>query len=288
MSSQSERPSQSPIEERLRTVFAASVQPLADHLHGLGEPHYNRTGPLLEALQTKGSIFFWGTKRYDEDMKAAESNAMRKPFGIEIGTLSPGIQVVLYPMMVYKPGDADREMAKEKGYKLREEGTQTMVYFLDEFEKEAGDTHGLAANLLFVSHMVDAALKGRYPLEQGERSTEFAQEVKAGLSDAKEYIAALTSEQRANLSPRVGRIALLDEEGLAREAQRRVLYNAEPMKLYEFEETDVSELTPEKAVQNGELYLKLDERDLPQRMERTKATDVPSLPWIEYGKNKWN
>lgn len=291
MPSRGERPSQAPVEERLRAAFQTSAQPLVEHLHGLGEPHYDRFCAFMEGIATNGTIIFWGTKRYDQDMERAGQNAMRRPFGIEMGTLTPSMQVILYPMTVYKPDDEQRAMAKEEGYEVREEGTQTMVYFLDEFEGETGRTHDLAANLVFVSHMVDAALKGRYPFEQGERSTEFAGEVRGALSDAREYIGTLTPEQRATLSPRVARIALLDDEGLAREAQRRVLYDAEPMKapgLYEPGQPDIPQLTPAQAVQNGELYLKLDERELPQRVKGRGTTDVPSSPWTEHGKNRWN
>ena len=216
---------------------------------------------------------------------------MRRPFGIEMETLTPSTQVVLYPVMVYKPDGELREMAKEEGYEVREDGVQTMVYFLDEFEREAGNIHNVGANLLFVSHMIDAALNGRYPLEQGERSTEFAGEVRGALSDVREFIAALSPEQRASLSPHITRIALLDDEGLAREAQRRVLYNTEPIKmpgLYEPGQAEITQLTPEQAVQNGQLYLKLDERDFPRRPKGSGATGVPSKPWVEYGKNSWN
>lgn len=291
MASQGERPSQAPIEERLKAAFQSTAQPLIEHLHGLGEPHYDRFGAFMDGIATNGAIIFWGTKRYDQDMERAGQNAMRRPFGIEMGTLTPGMQVVLHPVTVYKPDDEQRTMAKEEGYEIREEGTQTMVYFLDEFEKEAGNIHDVAANLLFTSHMIDAALKGRYPLEQGERSTEFVDEVRTGLAEVREYLGALTPEQRVSLSPRIARIGSLDDEELARESRRRVLFEAEPMKapgLYESGQSDATQLTPEQAVQNKETYLKLDERELPQRIKARRSTDVPSSPWTEYGKNRWN
>lgn len=58
--------------------------------------------------------------------------------------------------------------------------------------------------------------------------------------------------------------------------------------LYELEKTDIPQETPEEAVKNGTLYLHLDERDLPQRVKDRETHDVLSLPWTEYGKNRWN
>lgn len=291
MSKASEHRTPTPVEEKVRAAFQSSVPSLVEHLNNLGNPHFDRFGLFMEGVTGNGTVILWGTKRYNQDMERAGRNAMKRPFGIEIDTLSPSIQVVLYPAMVYKPYDELRTIAKEEGYEVREEGVQTMVYFLDEFEKEAGNTHDLAANLLFISHMIDAALKGRYPLEQGERSAEFLEEVRDGLSHVREYIVALTLEQRASLSPRIARISLLDDEELAHEAQRRVSYDIEPMKmpgLYEPARTDVPQKTPQDAIKNRTFYLHLDQRNLPPRIKDKKTIDVPSLPWIEYGKNRWN
>lgn len=289
--SQSEKPSQAPIEERLRAVFRESAQSLIEYVGSLDETHYERFNSFLDGIATNGVIAFWGTKKYEEDMKAAGSNAWNRPFGIEMDTLQPNIQLVLYPTTIYKPDEEQRQLAKEEGLKVREEGSQVMVYYLDESEKEIGNIYDFGANLLFISHMIGAALNTRYPLEAGEKSQEFLQEVRAGMSAVRDYVQALTDEQRIELSPRIAKIGLLDEAELEAEAKRRVLYHAEPMKirgLIEPETSDDSKQTPEEAVKNGTLYLRLDERDLPQRVNDKGEKDVPSLPWVEYGKNRWN
>lgn len=291
MTLRSEEPSQAPIEERLRASFQQSAQSLDEHIHGLGQTHYDRFSVLFDGIATNGVHMFWGTKRYDQDMEAGGRNATRRPFGIEVGTLSPNTQLILYPMTVYKPDEEQKQLAKEEGMEVREEGTQTMIYLLDGFEAEARNIYVLAANLLFVSHMVGAALNNRYPLEQGERSSEFLGEVKAGLTAVKEYVTDLTSEQKGQLPAHITRVGFLDEDGLTNEAQRMVLYDAEPMKmpgLYESERVDTPKETPGGAVNNGTLYLHLNERGLPQSIKSEDSTDVPSLPWVEYGRNRWN
>lgn len=291
MTLRSEGPSQAPIEERLRTAFQQSAQPLAEHIHGLGQTHYDRFSVLFDGIATNGVQMFWGTKRYDQDMETAGRNATRRPFGIEMSTLSSNIQLILYPMTVYKPDEEQKQLAKEEGLEVREEGTQTMIYLLDGFETEAENIYNLAANLLFVSQVVGATLNNRYPLDQGERSQEFLGEVKAGLTGVKEYVSDLTSEQRDQLSAHIVRVGALDEDGLTTEAQKVTLYGAEPIKmpgLYESERADTPQETPEEAVNKGTLYLHLNERGLPQRTKDASTTDVPSLPWVEYGRNRWN
>lgn len=294
MPTRSEKPSQTPTDERLRVALRTQVQPLAEHLNGLtlGQSNYiDRVGDFLNGIATNGVQIFWGTKRYDQDMEHAGRNTTRRPFGIELSTLSPTTQVVLYPTTIYKPDDERRQMAKEEGFEVRESGTQVMVYFLDGFESEVDNLYNLSANLLFISHMVGAALDTRYPLEQGERSREFLQEVRAGLGIVKDYVGALPDEQKKQLAPHIARMATVSDGELNTEAQRHVLYNAEPMKmpgLYESEQTDTAQETPEQAVQNGTLYLHLDERGLPLRIRNRETRDVPVKPWVEYGRNRWN
>ena len=278
--------------EKLSAAFGESISLVIEHIGGvLGDSHTERFMDFFEGIGTNGIQTFWGTKRYDQDMEAAGNNSMNRPFGIEIDTLSPNVQTVLYPTTIYKPDDELRTIAKEEGYEIREGGTQVMVYFLDGFEEEAINIYDLGANLFFISHMAGAALNTRYPLTTGEKSQEFLQEVRAGLSVVRDYVQALNDEQRTKLSPRIAKIGLLDTEALEAEAKRRVLYHAEPMKmpgLYEPEREDMVQQTPEQAVQNGTPYLHLDERDLPQRVEKKGKKDMPSLPWVEYGKNRWN
>lgn len=290
MPARGEQPSQTPIEERLRAGLEVSVMPLMEHLTTVGEPHIERISAFMDGATTNGTVLLWGTERYEQDTERAGANDIRRPFGIEMETLSPSVRLILYPSTVYKADDEQRTIAKEEGFEIKEEGPQTMVYFLNEFEREVGKTPDFTANLLFTSHMIGAALEGRYPLETGEKSEEFLSEVRGALSDVRDYVAILPPEQRASLSPVISEIGQLDDEKLALEAKRRVLFGAEAMKapgLFESGQLD-EPLTPEQAVQNGEYYLKVGERNLPRRRQEGATPDVPSEPWKEYGTNRWN
>ena len=293
MTLRSEEPSQTPIEERLKAAYQQTLGLLVDHINRLSQSQDENFAPLVEGIATNGVQMFWGTETYSKHMENASINATRRPFGIEMRTLSPGTQLVLYPRTIFKPDEDVRQLAIEEGLEVREEGPQTMIYFLDEFEAEAGNgnMYDLAANLIFVSHMVGAALNNRYPLNKGERSAEFLGEVKTGLITVQKYISDLSSEQRSQLSMHIVKVGSLDEDGLVSEAKRIVSYDTEPMKmpgLYESEGTDVHKQTPVEAVNNNTFYLHLEERGLPQRVRGETTTDVPSLPWVEYGKNRWN
>lgn len=76
-----------------------------------------------------------------------------------------------------------------------------------------------------------------------------------------------------------------------REAGNLCLYQVEPLKmpgLYEPQIDDVHIETPKEAVQNGNAYLHLTERNLPLRLITAKSKDIPQRPWVEYGRNRWN
>lgn len=164
-----------------------------------------------------------------------------------------------------------------------------MLYVLDGFQAEKGQVENMAANLLFVGSMTDALLKDKYPLKTGERSPEFVQQVKEAFSLTKYYVDTLGEARRGNLSSRVARLASLDEAGLDQEARKFVLYQVEPLKapgLYETSREDVQ--SPLEAVQAGNLYLQLPDRDLPPRVADRKTTDGPTSPWHEFGRNRWN
>lgn len=287
----SEKPSEIPVEERLRVAIQTQAEPLAQHLCELGEPYWDPFEKLLLGVASNGVQLFWGTKRYDQDMEAAGRNAINRPFGIEMSTLSPNIQVVLHPKTIYKADTELKQIAKEEGYKIRESGTQVMVYFLDDFEEEEANIPNLAANFLFIAHMAEACLNTSYPLQQGEKSPEFLQEVREALNTIGKYVAALSEEQKSHLSVDIEKIGTFTNDELNLKAQRFVLYSAEPIKmsgLYESDNINTPQETPEQTIQNGTLYLQLNDRNLPQRINDKKVEDVPSEPWVEYGKNRWN
>lgn len=291
MSLQPEQLQPIPPDVRLRNAFYESARDAALHLtdtQGLEVEH--RLAPLIEGFVNYGVITRPTTKLYNQDLETAGRSAMKRPFGIELDTLSPNVQLVLYPQMIFKPTEEDIQAAKEEGLTIRTEGGQAMIYILDGFEKETGDIENMAANLYFVGHMSSALLEGRYPFGVGERSPEFKQELKQALTLVQEYAEKLPENRKQKLSPKISRIASLDDAMLDDEARKFALYHAEPMKmpgLYELEETDIPKETPEEAVQNVTLYLHLDERDLPQVL-RDSVGHMPSLPWVEYGKNRWN
>lgn len=291
MSLQSEQIQPIPPDVRLRNAFYESARDATLHLtdtHGLEVEH--RLAPLIVGFVNYGVITRPTTKLYSQDIETAGRNAMKRPFGIELDTLSPNIQLVLYPQMIFKPTEEDIKAAKEEGLVMRTEEGQAMIYVLDGFEKETGDIENMAANLYFVGHMTNALLEGRYPLNIGEKSPQFKQELKQALNLVQEYAGKLPKDRKQKLSRKISRIVSLDDAKLDDEARRLALYHAEPMKmpgLYEFEETDIPKETPEEAVQNVTLYLHLDERDLPQVL-RDGVGQIPSLPWVEYGKNRWN
>lgn len=278
-------------EAQLRNTFLTSAKNAAIYLEKVGGEHYNGLAPVVEAMTTNGVVLLGSSKRYDQDLEAATRNAMRRPFGIETNTLSPNVQLVLYPKMIYPTTEEYARDAKAEGYEVRTEGPQGMLYVLDGFQKERGQVENMSANLLFIGRMADALLNGKYPLETGERSPEFFQQVKEAFEASRKYVVTLDEARRGNLSPRIARLASLDEPGLEHEARNFVLYQAEPLKtpgIYEGSSEDVKVEPPTEAVQHGSLYLHLPDRDLPLRVADSGTKDVPASPWQEFGRNRWN
>lgn len=228
---------------RLRNAFYESARNATRHLMDIrGLEDDPKIAPIIEGLfVTHDVIIRPTTKLHNQDMETAGRNAMRRPFGIELDTLSPNVQLVLYPQIIFKPTEKDMQAAKEDGLEMRAEGGQAIIYILDDFERETADIENMAANLYFVSHMASALLEGRYPLGVGERSPEFKQELKQALTLVQEYAGKLPEDRKQKLSSKISRIASLDDTMLDDEASKFALYHSEPMKmpgLYEFEDTD--------------------------------------------------
>lgn len=280
-----------PQDIRLITAFCKTGQNAVIHLKEMHGEDDQRLAPFMDAIVDQGAIVLPTTDRYYKDMEMAGRNALQRLFGIELDTLSPNIQLILYPKMIYKPTKEELKEAKKEGYEMRTEGPQAMIYVLDGFENKAQDVENMAANLYFIGHMVRALLENKYPIETGERSPEFKAEVKQALALVREYNEKLLDTRRKKLSPIIARISKLDETELEEEAHKFTLYHVQPMKmpgLYESERIDAPSEKPKEAVRNKILYLHLDERDLPLRIKEEKTENVPSLPWKEYGKNRWN
>lgn len=279
-------------ETQLRNTFLNSAKDAAIHLQRVGGGHYEELLPIVEALTTNGVVLLGSSRRYDQDLEGATRNAMRRPFGIETNTLSPNVQLVLYPKIIYPASEVFAKDAKEEGYEVRTEGSQGMLYVLDGFRGEQGQVENMSANLLFVGRLADALLNGKYPLEAGERSPEFKQQVKEAFDVSRRYVDALDESKRGNLSPRIARLASLDESDLEREARNFVLYQVEPLKMpgiYEGATAGMLRVeSPEEAVEQGNLLLHIPDRDLPLRVPDKGTKDIPALPWQEFGRNRWN
>ncbi len=271
--------------------FLYAAVTAARHYQALGNREGDGIGGLVEALGSNGMVLRGTSERYDQDLEIATRNATQRPFGIELNTLSPNIQLILYPRMIFHPSTEDIEAAKEEDIITRTDGPQAMLYILDGFTKESSQVENLTANLLFAGHMTDALLEARYPLEREERSPEFMQQVRECLGEVRRYIGMLDIAARAKLTPRIARLGTLDDEELAREARNFCLYEVEPLKmpgLYEPQRDDVHIETPQEAVQNGNSYLHVTERNLPLRPGTARTKDIPKKPWVEYGRNRWN
>lgn len=202
-------------ETQLTQILLKSVISAVRHYKALGNEDGHGLGALAEGLATNGLVLRGTSERYDKDLEVVTRNAMRRPFGIEVNTLSPNLQLVLYPETIFQAAEEYVNEAREEGFEVRTEGPQAMLYVLDGFTKERGKVENVTANLLFAGHMVDALLEGRYPLETGERSPEFLQQVREGLDETRRYIGMLDIAARARLTPRIARLGVLDDEQLA-------------------------------------------------------------------------
>ncbi len=278
-------------EVQLRKTFINSAKAVVHHLEELGPDHHDRLSSFIEGIASNGLVLLGSSERYDQDLEAATRNAMRRPFGIETNTLSPNVQLILYPRMIYPPTEEYARKEREAGYEIRTEGSQAMLYILDGFSGERSQVENIAANLLFTGHMTGALLEGRYPTEAGEKSPEFLQQVKEALGVTTSYVRALDEAGRGRLYPRIARLYSLEEEGLNHEAHNFVVYQVEPLKtqgLFEAPRKNLPIATPALAVEQGTLYLHVSERDLPLRKASGRTKDVPAAPWQEFGRNRWN
>lgn len=281
-----------PANREVQTIeaFMESAIATVRHYEALGNSEAHGLGDLIEGFESNGLIVRGGSETYDQDLEAATKNATSRPFGLEVNTLSPSLKLVLYPRMIFKPTEEDIDDAKKEGFDFKTEGPQTMVYVLDEFLNEIGQVENTTANLLFIGHMTGALLKDKYPLETEERSLEFLEQVREGLDETRRYIGMLDIATRAKLTPRIAKLGIMTDEELAQEAKNFVLYEVEPLKMPGLIEPkdEKREETPQEAVQNGNSYLHLNERNLPLIPLTAEAKYVPQAPWVEYGRNRWN
>lgn len=249
--------------------------------------------PIMEGLGSNSVVVFASTKLYDQHMEAAGQNASHPPFGVELNTLSPNVQLVLYPRRMFEPTKEDREFAKEEGIEVKDSDRQAMLYVLDGFRAEASNEVNQAANLLFVSHMINAMVEGGYPIERDNQSQEFVDQVAGGMEAVRKYARDLTPEQQAQLFPFSRRMVDVPEDQLGEFARAYAAYQVEPMKSpglrepgYFFMKPDDPNSTPVASVAATREYLHVSDRNLPLRPSSEKG--VPALPWREYGRNRWN
>ncbi len=248
---------------------------------------------FTDAVSSGGLFMFETEEVYDQHIEAAGRNAFQPPYGVEIDTLSPNVRLMLYPRTIFQPTDQIRESAEEEGVEVRTTGPQAMLYVLDRYTGEAVNTINQAANFIFIANMVDALLTGQYPAERDTASPEFAQQVEQGMRKVREYTSRLIPEQRARLSTFGNRIAEMEESGLSELTAKYVKYQTEHMKsqglrdegYFSMESGEPGEQERD-AVAKGQEYLHVTDRNLPVQPEGTEG--VPSLPWREYGRNRWN
>lgn len=285
MTRRGESPSVTPTEERVRASFTLAAQNVVPILELLDSERKKELRPFKEAALNNGAVMRFGSSTYEEDMKNAGQNAWQRPFGIDMGTLSPNIRLVLNPSMVFLPDKWEEKEAKKEGVLLKKDGPQAMIYLLDGFEHETGKSILLAANFLFMSTMIVSLLNGKYPLQEGERSAEFLDIVHETFGKIASYINSLSQEQKEQLPTWV--LDLTDEVVREQGIRDFILYHTEAIKTPGLIETERGiYIAPGEAVERKEEYLKLSSRRLPKRPTGEKG--VPSLPWVEYATNRYN
>ena len=184
-----------------------------------------------EAILRNQIIFHFGSDDYERHMGQAGRQATRRPFGIEVGTLSPHVRLVLSPYTVFAPTEDARQQAEEEEVAIPEEGPQAIVYFLDGSVHEK-DAVNFAPNFaLFLPFMSLALIQGEYPVELGERSPEFQQQALTAFELVHKYVHGLPEELRAQLSSSIARIGNLDPNALRIQAENFVRYQTESMKM---------------------------------------------------------
>ncbi len=123
----SEQRTQVPIEEQLCAALRETHLAAISQLEAVGKDTIYEN--FLNAYATFGLMTFYGSKRHDEDMDRAGEHVTQVPFGIEMNTLTPGFDLVLYPEMIFIPKQEDIEEANKLGIgPLRTEGPQAMLY----------------------------------------------------------------------------------------------------------------------------------------------------------------
>ncbi len=277
------------IEDRIAEAFVNMLEQSLNYFDD--DMHLEYFLKMASSMVKYDTALFYGTKTYEEHMKKAEQNAWRRPFGIEMHTFSQNMQLVLYPQTVFQLSPERQEENRQEGYEAHKEGPQAMLYIFDGFVKENKDMAAFGANATFIGYMTDALVNGSYPLETGERSPEFLEQVKGALNAVKNYANSLSADEKSKLPINILNLVEYNDAQLNQEAHNIVLYRTEPIKargLYESDRDDITKETPQEAVQSNVLYLHLDARAMPKRAGGKGKKDVPSLPWTEYGTNRWN
>lgn len=290
-----ERRTPVPIDEQITAAYIDSAQKSQDLLGSelLGQLNeYNPetgdslVGSFTEALIRNQLAVFYGTETYEEHLEGATKGAgFERPFGIVLPTLSPDIMVILYPKIVF-PADEDFIQAvKEEGLEVATEGPQVMMYILDSYLQTNHTPEDTIANdFLFIPYMTRAHLTGKYPLETGEKSEEFQQQVQGAFDLVSRFTRSITQEQWRDLSPKIARFSRMGEKELEEFAQNFAKYKVEPIKPVGLRESQEPRQNPQEAVENDTEFLHLSTRDLPKRF----GNDTTQQPWSEFTTNRWN
>lgn len=240
-----------------------------------------------EAMLRNQIVFCFGSELYERHMGQVGRDAMRRPFGIEMGTLSPHARLVLSYSMVFGADEQTVQLAEEEEVTIAEEGPQAILYFLDGSSKEKEPVNFVANFSLFMPTMSLALINGAYPLEHGERSPEFQVRVERALDLVRRYVNELPEDLHGKISPSIAAIGMLDDEGLKRYATDYVRYQAEPMKMPGLlERSWFTREAPKEAIEQGTEDLHMSVRNLPLRS--SELDDTPTLPWKEYATNRYN
>lgn len=240
-----------------------------------------------EAMLRNQIVFCFGSELYERHMGQVGRDAMRRPFGIEMGTLLPHVKLVLSPYMAFGADEQTVQLAEEAGVTIVEDGPQAILYYLDESAEKKEPVNFVANFSLFMPTMSLALINGAYPLEQGERSPEFQERVESALDLVRRYVNELPEDLHEKLSPSIAAIGMLGDEGLKRYATDYVRYQAEPMKMPGLRERSwFKKETPKEAIEQGTEHLHVSVRNLPLRSG--ERDDTPALPWREYAINRYN
>lgn len=282
-------PQHTPAEQALNAQIQEILPPVLRLMETLtDEEGHQVIETFCDEMVVGGIVQFVGTKVYHDHMDKAGKNATQRPFGIDMATLSHSMRLVLYPTMVFPPIEETLALAKAEGETPRFEGPQVIVYTLDSFQNEKEKDLILSANMLFIAAMTEAIVQKRYPLVEGERSSEFVAQVLNALSIVKRFLEGLPAKDKARLPRQLRLLTLQDPATLEKHAAAFAKYQCEPMKMRGLLEFSNEETTSQQAVEKQEEFLHLTDRNLPKRPEA--ATDIPSPQslWTEYTTNRFN